>query len=69
MDTVRLSSKYQLVVPKAAREALGLRPGASIAVIRKGGVLYLVPQRPVRASRGLAKGARPKGLREKKDRH
>lgn len=69
MDTVRLSSKYQLVLPKAARESLGLEPGARIAVLRKGGVLYLVPERPVRAARGLAKGARPKGLREKKDRH
>jgi len=69
METVTLSSKYQLVVPKAARERLGLRPGMRITVIGKGGVLFLVPERPVREARGLARGTRTKGLREKKDRH
>jgi AbrB family looped-hinge helix DNA binding protein len=69
METVTLSSKYQLVVPKAARERLGLRPGMRITVVGKGDVLFLVPQRAVRKARGLARGTRVKGLREKKDRH
>ena len=68
METVTLSSKYQLVLPKRAREQLGLRPGLRITVIGKGGVLFLVPERSIRAARGIARGTLPKGLREKKDR-
>jgi len=37
-------------------------------VLDKGGVLYLVPERPVRSYRGIAKGAVPSGIREKQDR-
>ena len=69
MKTVTLSTKYQLVVPKEARERLGLKPGAKITVIEKGGILYLVPKRPRRKYRGSAKGTQKRGLRDKKDRH
>ena len=68
METVTLSSKFQLVVPRRARERLRLRPGMRITVLDKGGVLFLVPERPVRGYRGIARGASPRGLREKKDR-
>ena len=69
METVTLSTKYQLVLPRGARERLQLRPGMRITVLDKGGVIFLVPERPLRAYRGIARGANPKGLREKKDRH
>jgi AbrB family looped-hinge helix DNA binding protein len=68
MKTVTLSTKYQLVVPRDVRERLGLRPGSQITVIEKGGIVFLVPARPLRARRGVARGARARGLREKKDR-
>jgi AbrB family looped-hinge helix DNA binding protein len=68
METVTLSSKFQLVIPRRARERLSLRPGMKLTVLEKGGVLYLVPERPVAFYRGLAKGVRSRGLREKKDR-
>lgn len=68
METVKLSSKFQLVLPRGPRERMGLRPGMKFTVVDKGGVIFLVPQRPVRAYRGVARGARAKGLREKKDR-
>jgi AbrB family looped-hinge helix DNA binding protein len=68
METTTLSSKFQLVVPRGARERLGLRPGMRFTVLDKGGVLFLVPERPMRAFRGLAKGTSPKGLREKRER-
>jgi AbrB family looped-hinge helix DNA binding protein len=68
MDTVKLSTKFQLVIPRGPRERLGLRPGMTFTVIDKGGLLVLVPERPVRASRGIARGVNPEGLREKKDR-
>ena len=68
MNTVTLSTKYQLVIPRDVRERLDLRPGAKLTVIEKSGVLYLVPERPLSELRGVARGTRRKGLREKKDR-
>lgn len=68
METATLSTKYQLVIPRAARERLALKPGTKFTVLEKGGVLFLVPQRPLRSQRGSARGASPRGLREKKDR-
>jgi AbrB family looped-hinge helix DNA binding protein len=68
METVTLSSKFQLVVPRGARERLRLRPGMRFTVLDKGGVLFLVPERPMRAYRGAARGTSPRDLREKRDR-
>jgi AbrB family looped-hinge helix DNA binding protein len=68
METVTLSSKYQLVLPRGARERLRLRPGMRITVLDKGGVIFLVPERPIRTYRSVARGANTKALREKKDR-
>jgi AbrB family looped-hinge helix DNA binding protein len=69
MKTVTLSTKYQLVVPKESRERLGLKPGAKLTVLEKGGILYLVPERRRTEYRGVARGTRKRGLRDKKDRH
>lgn len=68
METVTLSSKYQLVIPRRARERLGIQPGAKLTVLSKGDVIFLVPERPLRHYRGIARGARSHRLREKKDR-
>ena len=68
MNTVTLSTKYQLVIPREVRERLELEPGAKLTVIEKSGILYLVPERPLVELRGIARGTRRKGLREKKDR-
>jgi AbrB family looped-hinge helix DNA binding protein len=68
METATLSTKYQLVIPRRIRERMGLVPGTRLTVLDKGGVLYLVPERPIRTRRGIARGTSPRGLREKKDR-
>ena len=68
MDTVTLSSKFQLVLPRGPRERLRLRPGMRFTVLDKGGVIFLVPERPMRGYRGVARGTSARGLREKKDR-
>ncbi|MBK5297402.1 MAG: AbrB/MazE/SpoVT family DNA-binding domain-containing protein [Vicinamibacteria bacterium] len=41
MAEVTLSSKYQIVVPREAREALGLKPGAKLQVVVRGGIAKL----------------------------
>jgi AbrB family looped-hinge helix DNA binding protein len=68
METTTLSTKFQLVVPRATRERLGLRPGMKLTVLSKGEVIYLIPQRPPSRMRGLAKGTNPRALRDKKER-
>jgi AbrB family looped-hinge helix DNA binding protein len=69
MRSVTLSTKYQLVIPREIRDRLELEPGSKLTVIEKGGVLYLVPERPIEELKGVARGTKRKGLREKKDRH
>ena len=39
-----------------------------LTVVAKGDVIFLVPERPMSALRGIAKGTSPRGLRDKKDR-
>jgi AbrB family looped-hinge helix DNA binding protein len=56
MTEVTLSSTYPLVVPKAAREALGLKVGQRMEVLVYDGRIELVPRRDLRDARGLLAG-------------
>jgi hypothetical protein len=47
---------------------MDLHVGQEIEVISQGGVITLVPDRPLASMRGFAKGIRTDKLREKKDR-
>jgi bifunctional DNA-binding transcriptional regulator/antitoxin component of YhaV-PrlF toxin-antitoxin module len=68
MESTTLSTKYQLVLPRATRAQLRLRPGMKFTVLAKGGVIFLVPERPITGFRGIAAGAGPADLRDKSDR-
>jgi AbrB family looped-hinge helix DNA binding protein len=65
MATTRVSRKYQVVIPKAIREGLSIRPGQEMQVIRKGNVITLIPDRPISAYRGILRGLATTGYREK----
>lgn len=64
MSTVTVSSKYQIVIPKAVRERLKLRPGQKIEAFAIGGRIELVPVRPISEMRGFLKGMDPDFERE-----
>ena len=64
-----ISSKYQVVIPKPARERLNLKPKQKLTVIEKDNMLILIPQVSLNALRGIAKGADIGDYREKKDRY
>jgi AbrB family looped-hinge helix DNA binding protein len=64
MDTVKVSPKYQVVIPKRVREGLGLRPGQEVAVIRYRGRIELLPMTPVRGMRGFLRGVKSSIERE-----
>lgn len=55
METVKLSSKFQIVIPREVRERMNLKPGTRFRVIDVGGTLELIPVRPVREMRGRFK--------------
>jgi AbrB family looped-hinge helix DNA binding protein len=68
MSRTVVSTKFQVVIPKDVREETRLRKGQAFQVISKGGVISLVPERPLSELKGFARGARSTGFREKRDR-
>lgn len=68
MARTKVSSKYQVVIPKEVRIRAGVRPGQEFQVIAKGDVIALVPERPLSSMRGFVRGLKTSGFREKKDR-
>ncbi len=63
-----ISSKYQVVIPKPAREHLNLSPKQKLTVIEKDKMLIFIPQPSLEELRGIAAGAKTDDYREKKDR-
>ena len=43
MNTITVSSKYQIVIPAKIREALGIKPGEKLHAIEYRGRIELVP--------------------------
>ena len=68
MARTRVSSKYRIVIPKEIRDQVDVRPGQEFELVAKGGVIMLVPDKPIAAMRGFVRGIRTSGFREKKDR-
>lgn len=56
METVTVSTKYQIVIPKKVRESLGIEPGQKVQVIPYQGRIELIPLRPIREMRGFVRG-------------
>jgi AbrB family looped-hinge helix DNA binding protein len=56
MTTVSVSPKFQVVIPKAVREAMDLQPGQRVQVIAYEKRIELIPVRPVSEARGFLKG-------------
>ena len=55
---VRVSPKFQVVIPKALREELKIEPGQELLMYALDGSLRLVPRRSIKELRGIAKGLR-----------
>ncbi len=55
-----ISTKYQIVIPSEIRKRLRLKPRQKLTVLEKGGVLYLVPEGPLKNLREVAPWCRRK---------
>jgi len=56
METVTVSPKYQVVIPRSVRDALNIKPGQKVQVIHYGNRIEMIPLRPIREARGFLKG-------------
>jgi AbrB family looped-hinge helix DNA binding protein len=56
MQTVTVSPKYQVVIPKEIRDTLRLRPGHKMRVIEYDGRIELIPDRDISELRGFLRG-------------
>jgi AbrB family looped-hinge helix DNA binding protein len=64
MQSVTVSPKYQVVIPKNVREALKLRPGQKMQIVEYAGRIELIPERDIKELRGCLKGINTEFKRE-----
>lgn len=56
METVTISPKYQVVIPKEIRNSLHLIPGQKVQMIPYENRIELIPERKMSEMRGFLKG-------------
>lgn len=64
MNTVTVSSKYQVVIPKQVRTDTGLKVGTIMEVITYGNRIELIPIQPIKNLKGIFKGINAEISRE-----
>ncbi len=67
--TSKISSKYQVSIPKVVRERLAWRPGQKVAFIAKGKGVLMIPVPDREALVGIARGANLDNYRDRNDRY
>ena len=53
MEHVKVSPKFQIVIPKPVRESLGITPGQRLQVVQYGDRIELIPVREIVEMRGF----------------
>ena len=64
MQTVTVSPKFQVVIPKQIRESLKLKPGQKLRVVEYEGRIELIPDRAISELRCFLKGINTELTRE-----
>jgi len=68
VNTVTISSKYQVVIPRSIRERFNLKPGQKIIFIPYNNTLRVVIVPPIEEAEGIFEGIDTDPQREKEDR-
>lgn len=56
METIKVSPKYQVVIPKAIREQLEIKPGEELQMFVLDNSIRIHRPRSIKSLRGIAKG-------------
>ncbi len=56
MESVKISPKFQVVIPKKVRESTQLKHRQQMQVVEYGNRIELIPTRSVKSMRGFMKG-------------
>lgn len=56
MTTVKISPKFQVVIPKEIREKLDLRPGQKLQIMEFGNRIEFLLLKDIKEARGFLKG-------------
>jgi len=56
MEATKVSTKYQIVIPKKVREKLKLKPGQQFQVVAYGNRIELIPVQDIGKMRGYLQG-------------
>ena len=64
METVTVSPKFHVVIPKEIREKLKLKPGQKLQIIEFGDRIEFIPIKDIKEARGFLKGIDTKIKRE-----
>jgi len=65
MLTVKVSPKFQVVIPKEIRESMHLLPGQRMQVVQYENRIELIPERDVSELEGFLQGINTEFIREK----
>lgn len=65
MLTVKVSPKFQVVIPKEIRESLNVLPGQRMQVVQYENRIELIPERDVSELEGFLQGINTEFIREK----
>lgn len=68
MGIVKVSSKFQVVIPEEVRKKANIKPGQKVVIIEKDGIINIIPQRPIRELKGFLKGLSTENIRDEGDR-
>ncbi|MDQ1353881.1 MAG: hypothetical protein QG657_4188 [Acidobacteriota bacterium] len=63
MDTVTLSPRFQVVIPRSVRKHMNLKPGEKFQIISFENRIELIPILPMSEMRGFLKGFDPTFVR------
>jgi len=56
MNSVTISPKFQVVIPRTVRDSLRLRPGQKMQVFEFDGRIEMIPERSIGELRGFLRG-------------
>ncbi|OGU10686.1 MAG: AbrB family transcriptional regulator [Ignavibacteria bacterium GWB2_35_12] len=64
MNSVIVSPKYQVVIPRQVRNSMGIKPGMKVQVIHYNNRIEIIPLQNLKKLRGRLKGIDTEIIRE-----